>query len=45
MNERIARRALIIIAFSGLAVGAVAYESGKGSAPPHGPDETYPLGL
>ena len=31
MNERIARRALIIIAFSGLAVGAVAYESGEGS--------------
>ncbi|MGB0058484.1 MAG: hypothetical protein WBQ20_17380 [Methyloceanibacter sp.] len=31
MNERIARRALIIIALSGLAVGAVAYESGEGS--------------
>ena len=26
-------------------VGAAAYESGKGSAHPHGPDETYPFGL
>jgi hypothetical protein len=42
MNERIARRALIIIAFSGLAVGAVAYESGTLPASPW-PGRDLPL--
>jgi heavy metal translocating P-type ATPase len=34
MNERIARRALIIIALLGLAAGAVAYVSGQGALAP-----------